>query len=119
MSAVIKLSVLVRGAFVAAVIAICGGGSTAQATDLNMTANNSGDASSFDPVNIPGGYWGTSGLRLGNGASGIAITITNGTLYGSNGSGVTGALQINGNNNTLRNTAPRFAACFVPPPVQQ
>ncbi|MEI6673833.1 MAG: choice-of-anchor D domain-containing protein [Verrucomicrobiota bacterium] len=71
----------------------------ATATDLNITAAYSGPASELDTVKIPGGNWGSYNLRLGNGASGIAITITSGTLYGADNGGK--SLEVAGTNNTI------------------
>lgn len=71
----------------------------AQAVDLNITASYSGAASGLDPVNIPGGNWGSYNLRLGNGATGIAVSISSGALYGANNNSQ--SLQINGTNNTI------------------
>jgi len=75
-----------------------------QATDLNIVNDYSGDAGGLDPVNMPGGYWGSYNLRLGNGATGKSISITSGNLYGAN-SGAR-SLEINGTGNKITFSGP-------------
>ena len=71
----------------------------ALAADINIISNYSGAASGLDPVNVPGGNWGSNTLHLGNPVTGKTIEITSGTLQGTNSNAR--SFEVNGISNII------------------
>jgi len=79
----------------------------AAVASTNIGSDYSGPASGLDPVNIPGGNWGSNNLCLGTATSGSLVTgkvisITSGTLQGTNTNAR--SFEINGTSNTINFT---------------